>query len=126
MHAAKVCPDLRNGVSVHRDADADADSHPDKTDTEYRVNTADDLVDGNKCSDEVINKNDGQPYSCLSERSCHALLREELDQKACRAYCKYSTDHDQKHDRENTHDRLHDRTKVDANDLRDRRTVVSL
>ena len=96
MHTSEVCPDLRDCISVSRDTDDNADSHSDQAESENRINTADDRIDGNKCCDEIVGQDNCKPYGCLCERARNTLLCEKLDQKTCRTYCEYSTDHDQK------------------------------
>ena len=111
---------------MHRDTDGNADRHDDQADAEYRINLADDLVDGNERRDKVVAENNCQPDSGLCERSADAFLGEKLHDQAGRADCEDGTDHDEKHDREDTHDGLHDRAKVDADDFGDRSAVVPL
>ena len=126
MHVAEVSPDLRGVESVDRDTKADTYRHDDQDNTEDRIDLADDLIDGDKGRDEVVDQDDCQPGRGLREHAGYALLSEQLDQKASRSDCEHGTNHDQKDNREYTHDVVHDRPKVNTGNLGDRCAVVSL
>ena len=53
--------DFRNVITAQDDGSSYAQGHDDEADTEYRINLADDLVDGNKGCDEIINQDHCQP-----------------------------------------------------------------
>ena len=127
MHVVEVGPQLGNGVSgIGKDTKGDTHSHDDQADAEERIDLADDLVDGDEGGDEVVDQNDPQPELLAGYDAGEAAVLEQGDDQAGGADGEYGAHHHQQNDTEDTHDGLHAVAQIDAADLGDGSTVVSL
>ena len=110
MHAAKVIPDLRDGVGrVGKDAEDDADGHDDQADAEDGVDLTDDGINGDKGCNKVVHQNNDEPEQQRGEHAGSAALTAQLHDQAGGAHRKHGAHHDEQHHREHTHDVLHHR-----------------
>ena len=75
MHIAKVGPDLRNRIRrICKYTNNYAKCHDDQTDAENRLNTSDNLIDGQECGYEVIRQNDPQPEFRACQNTAHSAF----------------------------------------------------
>ena len=110
MHAAKVIPDLRDGVGgIGEDAEDDTDGHDDQADAKDGVDLANDGINGDKGCNKVVHQNDDEPEQQRGEHAGSAALTAQLHDQACGTHREHSTHHDEQHHREHTHDVLHHR-----------------
>ena len=98
-------------------AACDADSHDDEADTENRIETCNDLIDREHGSQEVVGKNDDEPWENFPAG--------QFCQEHCRACHEYGADEDKKNDREDTHDVQHGAAHLVANDFRNTVSVFT-
>ena len=127
VHVVEVGPDLRNHkLGLGDDAEAHAHSHDDKADAEDGVNLTDDLIDGDKGCDEVVDQNDNEPEQRGGENAAVAAVLEQGDQQSGGAHGKHRAHHDQQHHGEHTHDVLHHGAQVLAGNLGNGGAVVAL
>ena len=110
MHAAKVIPDLRDGVGgVGKDAKDNADGHDDQADAKDGVDLADDRIDGDKGCNKVVHQNDDEPEQQRGEHAGSTALMAQLHDQACGTYREHGANHDEQNDGEHAHDVLHHR-----------------
>ena len=128
MHIVEMREQLRDVLSAEDQRPAaDTKRHHNQRNTENRIDLSDDLVDGDKGRDEVVDQDHCQPEGRIDQDAgLHAGIGEQRLQKACRADREDRAGHNQKDDTEDTHDVLHHRTEQSSGYLGDRRTVLTL
>ena len=110
MHAAKVIPDLRDGVGgIGEDAEDDTDGHDDQADAKDGVDLANDGINGDKGCNKVVHQNNDEPEQQRGEHAGSAALAAQLHDQAGGAHREHGAHHDEQHHREHAHDVLHHR-----------------
>ena len=61
MHIAEMGSDFRDLIPVHGKTYCYADGHGDQAEAEYRVDSADNGVNGYKGGNKIVDQDDGQP-----------------------------------------------------------------
>ena len=92
---------FRNVITAQDDGSSHAQGHDDEADTEYGINLADDLVDGNKGCDEIINQ-----YHCQPEFGIQYIRSQHGKQVGRSCGEAYAHQHQKNHG-EYTHDLFH-------------------
>ena len=87
MHICKVAPDFRNCIiRICEDTDDNTKSHDDQTDTKNRVDASDNLINRNKCCDEIIKKNDSHLINIFSVTVLEILGNDKAVLKVAKQY----------------------------------------
>ena len=126
VHIVQMGPDFGDGeFGVGVDAHDDTNGHDDQADAEQRINLADDLINGNEGSDEVIDENQHQPEQGGGQEAGRTEVLAQGDDQAGRAHRKDGAHHDQQHHREHTHDVLHGVAQIFAGHFGDGAALVA-
>ena len=107
-------------LGKENDRSADTDSHDDQDHPKYRIEPANDFVDGKQGRQKKIDQNDDDPEFPGKD------IRRKLLQKRRGAGDKHSSHQDQQHDGKNPHDIHHGLSHIDSGKLRDRLPGMSL
>ena len=127
MHVGKVVPDFRDHiVGIGEHTKAHAHGHDDQADAEEGIDLADDLIDGNKGCDEIVDQDQNQPKQLVGQNVGETGVGEQQLDQTGGTNGKHGAHHDQQHHAEHTHDVLHAVAKIDAGDLGNRSAVVAL
>ena len=87
MHVTEMTPDLRHRIfGMCKNTNDNTHRHYDQADTKQRVNTSNDLINRNKCCDEIIKKNDSHLINIFSVTVLEILGNDKAVLKVAKQY----------------------------------------